>query len=361
MKKFLFSLLLAAALLPSVASAAETGSPETTYERAIVKDVGSATDGSTKQNQQLRTTTVEFLSGPFLGQIKTLRSDIDSNPYALNPNIGDKVLVSLQQNPQGGEPLLFLEGYDRRGALIGLVVLFMVVMVLLSGVRGLGICLSILTSVFLIGFILIPAFLHGLNPIPVAFLLIILLATISSVLSIGWNKKSIATIIGTLGGTLFAYLIAQMFANWAHLSGLSTEEDRLFFDQNPTLHPQGLLFAGIAIAALGVVEDVAVSIASGVLEVHAANPSLKFRDLFKSGMMVGSDHMGALANTLVFAYVGGSLSTLLLYSQNGGNWAKFLNFDSIADEVIRSLAGTIGLVFTVPITALVAAWMAEKS
>jgi uncharacterized membrane protein len=77
-------------------------------------------------------------------------------------------------------------------------------------------------------------------------------------------------------------------------------------------------------------------------------------------MIIGRDHMGALANTLVFAYVGGSLSTLLLYSQYGGSWAKFLNFDSVVDEVIRSLAGTIGLIFTVPITALLAAWFALR-
>ncbi len=119
--------------------------------------------------------------------------------------------------------------------------------------------------------------------------------------------------------------------------------------------------AGIIIASMGVVEDVAVSIASGVEEVREANPTATFKALFRSGMVIGRDHMGALANTLVFAYVGGSLSTLLLYTQYGGSWAKFINFDSVVDEIIRSLAGTIGLVFTVPITALLAAWFAVRS
>lgn len=137
--------------------------------------------------------------------------------------------------------------------------------------------------------------------------------------------------------------------------------DRLFFTKNPQLDPRGLLFAGIIIAAMGVVEDVAVSIASGVMEVREANPRLGFKELFRSGMVVGRDHMGALANTLVFAYVGASLSTLLLYSQYGGSWAKFMNFDLVVDEVVRSLAGTIGLVFTVPITALLAAWAARRT
>jgi uncharacterized membrane protein len=117
------------------------------------------------------------------------------------------------------------------------------------------------------------------------------------------------------------------------------------------------MFAGLIIAAAGVLEDVAVSIASSVSEIRRHHPQASFKELFMSGMVVGKEHMGALANTLIFAYVGASLSTLLLYSQFDGSWLKFINFDSVTDEVIRSLAGTIGLVFTVPITALLAAWV----
>ena len=360
MKRLLFLLSGLLMLFPTIALASETGTPDGAYERALVKDIGRASDANASTTQQIKTTTVEFLSGSLIGQTKTLRSDIDSNAYSLSPSIGDKVLIYIQQNPQGGEPLLFLESYDRRGPLIGLVLLFIFVMVLLAGKHGLGIVFSILSSVALIGFVLIPAYLKGLNPIPIAIVLGLIFVTISSAFSMGWNRKTFATILGTLGGTMFAFLVAYLFASWSHLSGLSTEEDRMFFDNNPTLNPQGLLFAGIIIASLGVVEDVAVSIASGVMEVHSANHSATFRELFRSGMVIGVDHMGALANTLVFAYVGGSLSTLLLYTQHGGSWAKFMNFDSVTDEVIRSLAGTIGLVFTVPITALVAAWMATK-
>ena len=163
-----------------------------------------------------------------------------------------------------------------------------------------------------------------------------------------------------MGGASVAYLISWIFADWAHFNRLSTAEDRLFFDKNPGLNPRGPLFAGIIIASAGVVEDVAVSIASGIAEVKRANPRLSFRQLFQAGMTIGNDHMSALANTLIYAYVGGSLSTLLLYTQFGGSWLKFVNFDSVVDEVIRSLSGTIGLVFTVPITALLTAWAFQK-
>jgi len=331
-----------------------------TYERAIVTDVSTVTQEVADGAQQLRGYQIQFLTGPMAGQTRLLTSDISTNPYGLDPRKGDKVLVYVQQNPEGGEPLAYLEGFERRGAIYGLILLFVLTMVLLSGWQGFKIAFSIFLSIALIGLILIPSFLKGLNPVPVAFALIAVLATISSVFSIGWNRKSAVTIAGTLGGVVVAYVISYIFADWAHLSGLATEEDRLFFEKNPNLNPQGLLFAGIAIASMGIVEDVAVSIASGVMEVRRANMHLTFKELFRSGMIVGRDHMGALANTLIFAYVGGSLSTLLLYTQYGGSWAKFLNFDSVVDEVIRSLAGTIGLIFTVPITALLAAWFALR-
>jgi uncharacterized membrane protein len=332
-----------------------------TYERAIVRNVSLQTETQHGGAEQKQIYTVEYLSGPLNGQTKELSTDLESNPFDLRPNIGDHVIVLLQANPEGGEPLAFLEGFDRRAPLFWLMILFVMTLVLLAGWQGIKVAFSIFLSILLIGWVLIPAFINGINPIPIAFLLAAVFVTLSSTLSTGWNKKSLVTIIGTLGGTFVAYLLSVVFSHWAHLGGLSSEEDRLFFSKNPLLDPRGLLFAGIIIASLGVVEDVAVSISSGVAEVHRANPRLGFKELFRSGMIVGRDHMSALANTLIFAYVGASLSTLLLYTQYGGSWLKFLNFDSVVDEIIRSLAATIGLIFTVPITALLAAAVCRSS
>lgn len=325
------------------------------YERGVVEEVTLRGEVIVDGSQQVKAYRVRFLSGPLNGQVREMRSDVGSNPYGLEPRQGDKVVVFMQ--PSGtGDWNLYLEGYDRRAALFWLVVLFVVTLVLLSGWQGVKVAFSIIVSIAMIGYILIPMFLRGANPVPVAIILAGVFTLLTAGFTTGWNRKAIVTAVGTMGGALIAYVISIIFANWANLSGLSTEEDRLFFEQNPTLNPRGLLFAGIIIAAVGVLEDVAVSIASGVSEVRRHQPRATFRDLFISGMVVGRDHMGALANTLVFAYVGASLSSLLLYSQFGGSWLKFINFDSVTDEVIRSLAGTIGLVFTVPITAVLAAW-----
>jgi uncharacterized membrane protein len=386
MKRFLFSLLGVMSLAwfltvapvqaqtatgtpPTATIVAATNTPATVetgeggrdgqYERAIVEQVKQKEEQTPAGGHQVEAYTVRFLSGQLDGQTRDIVNDVGSNPYGVQPRLGDKVVVFIQSSADVGQTF-YIEGYDRRSAMIWLVVLFVLSLVLLAGWQGFKVALSILVSIALIGYVLIPAFLRGVNPIPVAILLSGIFTLVSGGLSMGWNRKTYITAIGTMGGALMAYFISWIFADWAHLNGLSTEEDRLFFDKNPGLNPRGLLFAGIIIASAGVVEDVAVSIASGIAEVKRANPRLGFRQLFEAGMKMGNDHMSALANTLVYAYVGGSLSTLLLYTQFGGSWLKFVNFDSVVDEVIRSLSGTIGLVFTVPITALLTAWVFQK-
>lgn len=329
------------------------------YERAIIEEVKRGTQTTTTGGTQVESYVIRFLSGSMKNQTRTITNDVGSNPYGIQPRLGDKVVIFIQSSADVGQ-VFFIEGYDRRAAIIWLVILFVVVLVLLAGWQGFKVAASILVSIALIGYVLIPAFLRGVNPIPVAILLSGVFTLVSSGFSVGWNRKTYVTAIGTMGGALVAYFISWIFSDWAHLNGLSTEEDRAFFDKNPSLNPRGLLFAGIIIASAGVVEDVAVSIVSGITEVKRANPRLSFKQLFQAGMTIGNDHMSALANTLIYAYVGGSLSTLLLYTQFGGSWLKFINFDSVVDEVIRSLSGTIGLVFTVPITALLTAWAFQK-
>lgn len=330
------------------------------YASARVLDVRLQAEGSDSLQELRQVYDIELRSGEYEGQQVTISSDVESNPYQLKPREGDKVVIFVQKD-DSGNPIMFLEGFDRRGPIIWIILLFVLTLVLLAGWQGLKIALSIIISVLIIGWVLIPAFLRGLNPVPIAMVLAAVLTFVSTGLSLGWRKKAWITALGTLGGVLVAYTISAIFAHWGHLSGLGSEEDRLFFAENPTLNPSGLLFAGIIIAAMGVIEDVAVSIASGVEQVAKANNTSGFKSLFTAGMVVGKDHMAAMANTLVFAYVGASLSTLLLYTQYDASWLKFLNFESVSEEVIRSLGATIGLIFTVPITALLSAWFAFKT
>jgi uncharacterized membrane protein len=333
----------------------EVSGPDGRYERGKVEAVSLVGENFGQGAQQIKLYSVRFQSGPLKDMVREIRSDVGSNPYRLEPREGDTVVLFMQPAADG-DWTIYLEGFDRRAALIWLTILFVATLVLLSGWQGFKVAGSIAISIALIGYVLIPLFLRGANPVPIAIVLSGFFTLLSAGSTTGWNKKTVVTAVGTMGGAMVAYFLSIIFVDWSHLSGLSTEEDRIFFEKSPTLNPRGLLFSGIIIASVGVLEDVAVSISSGVAEVRRHHPRATFKELFASGMVVGRDHMGALANTLVFAYVGASLSTLLLYSQFGGSWLKFINFDSVADEIIRSLTGTIGLVFTVPITAVLAAW-----
>ncbi len=349
-----------ACLAPAMAQTADQQA-EGLYERARIVSIDTETQQtSSTTSQQVEVYRLKFLSGPLEGQERTILNEVGGNPYKLRPSEGDTMVTFLQRGETPEAWDIYLEGFDRRGAIVLLILLFVLMLILLAGWQGVKVALSIGISLGLIAYILIPAFLAGWNPVPVAIALGGLFTILSCGLATGWNKKALVTAAGTMGGALVAYLLSVVFVDMTHLSGLSTEEDRLFFQKNPALDPRGLLFAGIIIASVGILEDVAVSIVSGVSEVHRANPRLSFKQLFLSGMVVGRDHMSALANTLIYAYVGASLSSLLLYKQYGQSWLKFMNFDTVVDEVIRSLCGTIGLIFTVPITALLAAWAVNR-
>jgi len=150
--------------------------------------------------------------------------------------------------------------------------------------------------------------------------------------------------------------IAFFVGSLASLTGLGDEEAQMlmYIPQQVNFDFKGILFAGIIIGALGAVMDVGMSIASSMREVEAAKPEITTKDLIRSGMNVGRDIMGTMSNTLILAYTGGSLQLMLLFMAHDFSLTEVINWDMIASEVVRALAGSIGLIFTIPLTAMVA-------
>jgi uncharacterized membrane protein len=186
---------------------------------------------------------------------------------------------------------------------------------------------------------------------------ICLAATATSILLIGgFTKKSLAAIMGTIGGVIVAGIAAQLVIWYAPLTGLSSEEAQILrgsvLVQKPPFY-SGLLAAGMLIGALGVIMDVGISIASAVSEISKADAKMTMKELYDSGMNVGRDIMGTMTNTLILAYTGGALPLLLLATQMPS--IKLVNLDLFATEVASALSGSLGLVFTIPLTAIVAA------
>ncbi|MCA9804290.1 MAG: YibE/F family protein [Cyanobacteria bacterium HKST-UBA02] len=305
---------------------------------------------------KVQSTKVEILEGPFKGQTVEVDNEITDNPaYNVEVKNGQEVVLAMESK-RDGEIQVNIADYHRAPSLTWLLVAFLVAFIAFGGKQGVKSLIGLGITVLLIGWVLLPLSLQGFNPLLIS-VVICLLATASSILLIGGlSKKSAAAIAGTVGGVIIAGFAAQIVIWTAPLTGLSSEEAQILrgsvLVQQPPFY-SGLLAAGMLIGALGVIMDVGISIASSIAEVSRADRKLPMKALFESGMNVGRDIMGTMTNTLILAYTGGALPLLLLATQMPS--IKLINLDLFATEVASALSGSLGLVFTIPLTALVAA------
>lgn len=270
---------------------------------------------------------------------------------------GDRVILMIEAEPGGGMLAANILEYDRRWAIWLLLGLFVGAVVLLGGFTGVRSLVSLGASVALIFLLFIPQVAKGSPPVPWAMGVCVASTVITFLLTGGFGKKYIAAIFGTLGGLGAAVLLSWVFNGMMRLTGSMHQEIRiLFMELGPKFDFGGLLLSGIIIGALGAIMDVAVSISSALFEVREARPDISFKGLMKAGLTIGRDIMGTMTNTLVLAYVGGSLPLILLLMMQKTDYpmVKIINFDLIASEILRSLVGSLGLIMCIPLTALFA-------
>ena len=191
----------------------------------------------------------------------------------------------------------------------------------------------------------------------------ILSITVTLLLVSGINKKTVTAIFGTVSGVVIAGIIAYVFGKLSHLSGITMEdaESLMYIAEDTGLKITGLMFTGILVASLGAVMDVAMSISSSIFEMNIINQEVTFKELFKSAMNIGKDIIGTMTNTLILAFAGGSLSLLILIYSSSMPYNKLINLDVLGTEVIQGLAGSIGIVLAVPITALIGCYLCKAS
>src|SRR5690606_1056427 len=205
--------------------------------------------------------------------------------------------------------------------------------------------------------VILPIILKGFNPIVVTVGLSSVLTGLLILFITGPTRKTAAAIMGTVGGLLAAGLLAYAAGKASSLTGLSSGEAQILQFMSSSLDFQGLLFSGIIIGALGAILDVGISIASAMEQIKAADPDTDFLTLFTRGILVGRDMIATMSNTLILAYVGSSLPLLLLFQVSSTSWKEVFNLDMVASEVVRAMAGSIGLTLAIPITALVSAFL----
>ena len=292
------------------------------------------------------------------------RGVIQWNANGVDPpvHVGDKLRVAQAEEVPGYEEAnqatYTLVDFQRGPALIALFAIFALMVLLLSRLRGALSLLGLGVSLAIVLLYVIPSILDGNSPIAVAISGSLAIGLAAILLAHGRGPKSLAAMLGTIVSLLLTALLALLFTHWTRLTGLSGEEAFALRLADPTVSLQGLLIAGMIIGALGVLDDVTVSQSSTVFALRAANPEMGFRQLFHGAMDVGKDHVAATVNTLVLAYAGSSLPVLLIFASGALSAGEALNLELVAEQVVATLVGSIGLIAAVPGTTAVAALLA---
>ena len=272
---------------------------------------------------------------------------------------GDRVLVEHTRTLDGADVFLITD-YVRTGPLLWLTALFVGATLLLSGWQGVRSIVGMGVSLVVIIAFIVPQILAGRNPAAIAILGSVVMMGFSLYLVYGWNRKTHVAVAGLFLSLIVTGLLAIWFVDWTRLSGFGAEEVGFLQVAGVQLDLQGLVLASIIIGALGALDDIAVGQSSAIFELSKANPRLSWQALFKHGMNIGRDHIAAMVNTLLLAYVGAALPLLLLFLVYAEPLGTTLNREIVAEEIVRTLVGSLGLLAGVPLTNLIAALVAQR-
>ncbi|PIQ67920.1 hypothetical protein COY25_01035 [Candidatus Uhrbacteria bacterium CG_4_10_14_0_2_um_filter_41_7] len=336
----------------------ENQEPQTTTDTVEIKGIVTkiVSDKEVDQNRQM-----VFEVGTSMGDftIDTSKSLVEGMRYNLKP--GNKVYLQII-TVNGEADQVFLVDVVRTTALFWLTIFFAVMIVIIGLWRGLSSLLGLaITLAILFGFI-VPMILHGSDAVFVTIVGSILILAVNMHLSHGFNKGTMLAFASTVVGLVLVVIFAKLFVGVANLSGLASEDAVLLYLQaGNVIVPKGVLLSAIILGAVGVLDDIAITQGETVVELIEANENLDRKELFVRSMRVGRHHIASTVNTLVLAYTGVALPLLLLFvghSEIAG--LRFINQEQVAEEIVRTLAGTMALVLTVPISSWFATFIKKR-
>ena len=316
-------------------------------------EVQDWTEGRRIGQQELE---IEVLTGPWKGAVLetpnylTIYTNVDAR-------VGTRIIVRLDADEQGQPYVLSIPNYNRVPMLLGLMAVFAGLLVLIGRRKGVMALIGLVYTLACLWFILVPMILRGADPVLVTVVIVALTTAASLLLLTGLSRKTLCATLGCVGGVAAAGLFAAAAGTVSPINGfnLPEAEELVLRAADQGLQISGLFVSGILVASLGAVVDVAMSIASACWELRQVDPKLPRTALFRSGMNIGRDAMGTMANTLILAFAGSSLNTLLLCQVYDYPLIQIFTADAIAVEMIRGVAGSIGILLTVPLVALLSA------
>lgn len=350
------TLTVALALLPDLGPATM---PQTGIElgHGRIVELLEATDNSGApearvlmlDGRRLGQTLDAFLQGPS-GQLEVPDYRVD-----------DEVIVSQSLDPDGA--YVAVADRWRIPALALMAGLFAVAVAAVGGWRGVRSLIALALTLVAVVKVVLPLLLAGYAPVPVALGTAFSISLVTFLLTEGSRRTTWAAIAGTFASLALVGVLAAVFSAIAQFTATQGTEEIIFLQTvlGHDLDFSGLLLAAVIIGALGVLDDVTISQAATVAELHRADPTATTRMLAGRAMNVGRSHIAATINTLVLAYVGVSLPLLVLFTVGGQSPALIASQEQVAVEIVRTLAGSIGIVMAVPLTTWIAAWLARTA
>ena len=306
---------------------------------------------------------IEILSGEFKGQKLILTNSRLHGDlvYDVVAEEGMEIVLAVKKSNEKS-PFMIIDTYARDKVIYLLIFLFIMALILVGRLKGLMALISLIVTGLMIVFFMLPMMFQGYSPVLLAIITAMVVIFVSLILIGGLNRKSYSAIIGTTMGVLIAGVISLISGEIAHLTGITGEasEQLVYIVSDFPINIKGIMFAGIIISSLGAVMDVGMSISSVIFEIHLKIPELNEKELFKSGMNVGKDIIGTMANTLILAFTGGALSIMILLIAYDMPYFRAINLNMVSTEIIQGLSGSIGLILTVPITSFISTLFIEK-
>ncbi len=274
---------------------------------------------------------------------------------------GDKVFVSFLSDEFGNQEWS-VTGYDRNSSILLLVGIFSFFALIIGRKQGLGSLISLAFTIFVLYVWAVPKILNGSDVIFIGISTVLVTLVVIMYASHGLNRKSTVAVISTIIGILFVGLFAKVFSNIVNVDGFGSEEAFLLFSQTDgSINLGDLFFVSILIGAMGVLDDVVMSQVSAIQELYRANNQLTTRELYTQAMNIGRDHISSMINTLFIAYAGSSLAVVMLLTYSSGGVGNILKIDFIAEEIVRTITSSIGILLVVPISSIVAAKLIPMS
>lgn len=306
---------------------------------------------------------IEILDGSHKGETMTIRHTIERiMPGYYIFKTGDKLLVRATEENTGKIETVKIQEKVRDTQVYLIVGLFVALLLIIGGIKGLKTLISLVIAVAMIFFGYIPLIIKGINPILASLGISIPVVIITLIIISGRNIKTLVAIIGTSLGVIISGILAFVFGSFAHLTGLADDSSisLAYIPQFRNLDYKGILFGTILIGAIGAIMDVAISIASALYEINELDSNISKKNMIISGMNIGKDMMGSMSNTLILAYVGTTLHLIVLFIVYRIRFVEIINLDSIATEIIRAMAGSIGLIITIPVTVVIGTAIYKK-